>query len=136
MLNTNCVGKKYKVSGISIELGDLEKMASALGDAVNAITPDGELPEYMAALYALRPSAEAVFSDSELGIDMLHLVHGEQEFEFFSPVYLHDLLTVETEIEEIYSKRSLEFLITRATVYKGSTAVCTCRSTFVIRSAQ
>jgi acyl dehydratase len=63
-----------------------------------------------AVVFAIAPFGKAC-NDPELGIDLLRLVHGEQEFEFFEPVRPGDVLTTRGSITDIYSKAGKDFLV-------------------------
>jgi acyl dehydratase len=62
-----------------------------------------------AVVYAIGPFAKAC-TDPELEIDLLRLVHGEQEFEFFEVVRPGDVLTTTGKITDISAKKNLDFL--------------------------
>jgi acyl dehydratase len=57
-------------------------------------------PPGFAAAFALEPFARAI-SDPALALDVLRLVHGEQELEFLEPVRPGDVLTTEGEITRV-----------------------------------
>ena len=48
-----------------------------------------------------------------MGIEIAKVLHGEQKFEYFAPLYANDTITLETEITDIYDKKdgALEFMI-------------------------
>ena len=60
--------------------------------------------------FAIAPFAAAV-SDPELGIDLLMLVHGEQEFEFFDVLRAGEVVTTTGSITQIYEKSQKDFLV-------------------------
>lgn len=62
-----------------------------------------------AVVYAIGPFSKAC-TDPELEVDLLRLVHGEQEFEFFEVVRPGDTLTTTGTITDISAKKSLDFL--------------------------
>jgi acyl dehydratase len=62
-----------------------------------------------AVVYAIGPFGKACV-DPEVGVNLLLLVHGEQEFEFFAPVKSGDVLTTVGSISDIRSKAGLDFL--------------------------
>ena len=77
-------------------------------------SPHGALvaPPTFGVTFAMRSFADAC-SDPELGIDLLRLLHAEQEFEHGAPVHPGDVLTTVGEIVEIRSRSSLDFLTVR-----------------------
>jgi acyl dehydratase len=74
-------------------------------------SPYGALvaPPTFAANFAMQPFAIAC-ADPELGIDLVRLVHGEQEFEYLEPVKAGDVLVTVGEITSIRSKGPLDFV--------------------------
>jgi acyl dehydratase len=63
-----------------------------------------------AVTFAIAPFAAAV-SDPEIGIDLLMLVHGEQEFEFFEVMKPGDVMTTTGTITQIFEKSQKDFLV-------------------------
>ena len=67
--------------------------------------PHGTLvaPPGFATTFAIEPFARAV-SDPALGIDLVRLLHGEQELEWLEPVRPGDLLSTTGEITRIHAR--------------------------------
>jgi acyl dehydratase len=63
-----------------------------------------------AVVFAIRPFSAAI-ADPELQVNMLRLVHGEQELEFLEVMRPGDVLTTTGRIEEIFEKLGKDFLI-------------------------
>ena len=66
------------------------------------------MPNFAVA-FAIAPFGKAVV-DEDLGINLLMLVHGEQEFEFHAPIKPGDVMTTTGEITGINRKANLDFL--------------------------
>jgi acyl dehydratase len=77
-----------------------------------------------AVTFAIAPFSRAC-NDPELQVDLLRLVHGEQEFEFLEPIRPGDRLTTTGAITAIRAKRNLDFLevTTETTNQHGRLAV-------------
>ena len=90
------------------------------GDAAGR-SPDGALvaPPTFGVTFAMKPFALAC-SDPELGLDLLRLLHAEQEFEHGAPVRPGDELSTVGEIVEIRSRGSLDFLTVRSETTNGA----------------
>ncbi len=75
-------------------------------------SPTGTLVGFpsFAVTFTLAPFHQAV-SDPEIGINLLLLVHGEQEFEFLETIKPGDVITTTGEIVEIYEKANLDFFV-------------------------
>jgi acyl dehydratase len=62
-----------------------------------------------AATFAMEPFAKAC-SDPALGLNVLRLVHGEQDLELVEPIRPGDVLTTTAEITRLDERGSLDFL--------------------------
>jgi acyl dehydratase len=81
----------------------------------------------------MRPFALAC-TDPELGLDLLRLLHAEQEFEHGAPVRPGDELTTVGEIVEVWSRGPLDFLTVRTETTSGSgERILVARWTAVVR---
>ncbi len=81
-------------------------------------------PPTFAAAFAREPFAKAC-SDPVLALNVLRLVHGEQELELVEPVRPGDVLTTTGEITRIQERGNLDFLevTTTTTNQHGRVAV-------------
>jgi acyl dehydratase len=98
-------------------------------------SPHGALvaPPTFGVTFAMRPFALAC-TDPELGLDLLRLLHAEQEFEHGAPVRPGDVLTTVGEIVAVRSRGLLDFLTVRTeTVNQDGERVLVARWTAVIR---
>lgn len=66
-------------------------------------------PPTFAAAFAIEPFARAC-ADPELEVNVLRLVHGDQELELLEPVRPGDVLTTVGEITRIQDRGNLDFL--------------------------
>ncbi len=117
--------------------------ASAVGDphpwsvdeeAARA-SPHGALvaPPTFGVTFAMQPFALAC-ADPELGLDLLRLLHAEQEFEHGAPVRPGDELTTVGEIVEVRSRGPLDFMTVRTeTTNQAGRRVLVARWMAVIR---
>jgi hypothetical protein len=104
---------------------------SAQGDP-RPVSTQGAPPTF-GVTFAMSPFALAC-TDPELGLDLLRLLHAEQEFEHGAAVRAGDLLTTVGEIVDVRSRGSLDFLTVRTeTVNQGGERVLVARWTAVIR---
>jgi acyl dehydratase len=78
--------------------------------------------------FAIRPFVAAV-ADPELGINLLMLVHGEQEFELFDVMRPGDVMTTTGKITAISEKSGKDFL-TVVTESKNQTGKLVVRGTW------
>lgn len=80
-------------------------------EAAAAAGPHGGLvaPPAFAAAFAIEPFARACV-DPALEVNVLRLVHGEQDLELLEPVRPGDVLTTTGEITRLQDRGNLEFL--------------------------
>ena len=142
-LDQKFVGKKY--GPITYEIGK-EKIAE-YAEAIK--NPD---PHYMDEDFAkttkyggiIAPPTFAVvyagrlvgpfFFDPELELNLMMLVHGEQEFEFHEVVRPRDVITTEGEIVDIKIKEKLDVVTLKGqSSNQDGVVVCSSKFTFVIR---
>jgi len=98
-------------------------------------SPHGSLvaPPTFGVTFAMKPFALAC-SDPEIGLDLVRLLHAEQEFEYGTAVRPGDVLTTHGEVVEVRSKGSLDFLVVRSeTRNQGGEMVLVGRWTAVVR---
>ena len=98
--------------------------------------PHGGLvaPPGFAAAYAIEPFARAI-SDPALALDLVRLLHGEQDLEFLEPVRPGDVLVTTGEITRIEARGSLDLLdVTTTTANQHGRTVVRGVWTAVIRT--
>ncbi|WP_163865568.1 FAS1-like dehydratase domain-containing protein [Myxococcus eversor] len=128
------IGREYGPYTYTIGAEKLREFALAVGGAHPAAGTPGEPPEHVspllydddaakkgpygdiiafpsfAVVFAIRPFGAAV-ADPELGVNLLMLVHGEQELEFLGVMRPGDVMTTTGRIENIYGKAGMEFVV-------------------------
>jgi hypothetical protein len=127
-LNPVLVGKTYPAQTFRL---DADRVA-AFRDAVGH--PGAGVPPTMVTAPELAAGLVNVVGDPELGVDLAHVVHGQQEYVWERPLRSDELLTAEATIEDIRTKGGLGFLTLRTDVRddQGRTVV-TARSTLIVR---
>lgn len=80
-------------------------------EAAARASPHGGIvaPPSFVTVFAIQPFAEAC-SDPEIEVDVLRLVHGEQEFEIHEVVRAGDVLETIGEITSVRDRGPLDFL--------------------------
>lgn len=145
MVDTKYIGKKYPPVTYEVGKEKIREYATAVGDT-NPLYLDDEkakagpysgiiAPPMFAVVYAGK-IAGSMLLDSDLALNMLMLLHGEQEFEFGVPVRPGDTITTEGFIKDIYSKKGKDFVVfgSESKNQKGEMTV-QATWTFVIRGA-
>lgn len=91
-------------------------------------------PPMFAVVYCLQVLSKALF-DPELKLNLIMLVHGEQEFEWYQVAKPGDVMTSKGRISNIYSKKNLDFVeVESKTTNQKGEEVCKGVATFVIRN--
>jgi len=77
-----------------------------------------------AVVFAIRPFSAAA-TDPALGLNLLMLVHGEQELELFDVMRPGDVMTTRGEITQVFEKAGKDFLtvVTESTNQAGKLVV-------------
>lgn len=105
-------------------------------EAAAAASPHGGIvaPPGFATAFAIQPFSAAC-SDPALAVNVLRLVHGEQEMEWFGPIRPGDVLTTTGEITRIQERANLDFLeVTTTTVNQRGETVVRAVWTAIIRN--
>lgn len=126
MFDKSKIGHSFPPFTIEVERGKIRELALAVGD-------DNPIYHSRAAAQAagypdvpLFPTAPTMFgfwgnprfgSDLvSLGINVMRILHGEEEYEYLAPIYPGDVLTGVTTVAEARTRPSME-IITLETRY-------------------
>ena len=146
MLDKSFIGGTSAPRSVEVEKGQLKFFAKAT-DETNRIYFDEDAakaaghralpapPTFLMCLGSLAPDREDLLG--KLGIDIGRILHGEQHFTHFKPIYAGDTITLTTRVIDMYDKKggALDFIVqeTDATNQKGE-KVGLARSTIVVRN--
>src|SRR5271169_2369699 len=111
MADKSAVGKTGKPFKMHVDWSKVREFARAIKDP-NPLYFDPELarkelggvPVPVTFLQTSSFWSSADSSPGGAGFDMRRILHGEQEFEFFKPILVGDLLTGVSTISDIYEK--------------------------------
>jgi acyl dehydratase len=142
-IDTKFIGKKYPPIVYEIGKEKIKEYARAIGDSNPLYLDDEKAKASKYGGIIAPPTFVVVYSsgligqmlmDGELALNLMMLVHGEQEFEFGEVVRPGDAITTACSIAEIYEKKGKSF-ITAETVSKNQNGqmVCKGRWTFIVR---
>jgi acyl dehydratase len=133
-LDPKYIGKKYGPYTYEIGLEKMREFAYAIAGGVPSSCFQASVPHGLNLLlhdakagrespyksviafptfcvtFAMKPFAEAV-TDPDLDINLVMLVHGEQDFEFFDVMRPGDTMTSVGTITQIYEKAGKDFLV-------------------------
>jgi hypothetical protein len=129
---------------VQVERGRLQLFAKATGqrDATYADVdvaraqghPDLPVPPtYLFGLELERPDPFGWMAD--IGVDLNHVLHGTQGFEYVAMAYAGDALTVTSEITDVYLKKAgaLEFVERSSEVTRDDELIARLTQTIVVR---
>lgn len=126
------IGRTSQPTTVVVEAGAVRRFADAIGDP-DPLYRDGEFARGVSQGPIQAPPTFAVALATEVaGLDIPlepGLVHGEQEFIYRRPLYVGDVLTLQTEIKDVYEKQGrsgrLKFIVreTVATDQQGAEVV-------------
>jgi len=114
-LNKDLVGKQYPPSTSEATLDAMQNYARAYNDDnpafFNGSRAGVVVAPPMYAVVALWPSILAVVGDPDLKVDVVRLLHGEQDMEFIRPIRPGDRITAAARVASIETKATGETLI-------------------------
>ncbi len=116
-------------------VADGEPHPWSVDEGAAARSPYGALvaPPTFGVTFAMHPFALAC-ADPEIGLDLVRLLHAEQEFEYGAVVRPGDVLTTTGEVVEVRTKGQLDFMVVRSeTRNQSGTLVLVGRWTAVVR---
>jgi len=142
-IDTKFLGKKYPAFVYEVGKEKIKEYARAIGDT-NPLYLDDEkakaskygniiAPPTFCVVYCAGIIGQLLL-DKELALNLMMLVHGEQEFEFGEVVRSGDIITSECEISQIFEKKG-NWFISGDTVSKNQNGAMTCKGrwTFIVR---
>jgi acyl dehydratase len=114
-LNKNLVGKEYPPPTSEATLAAMQNYARAYNDDNPAFfdtaRAGGIVAPPMYAVVLTWPSIMAVIGDPDLKVDVVRLLHGEQDMEFIRPIRPGDKITSVAKVASIETKASGETLV-------------------------
>ena len=114
------VGKKYPAFEYEVGREKIREYANAVGesdpvhhdpDAARAAGFRGVVaPPMFCVVYSTGAMGPAIL-DPEAGINLMMMVHGSQEFEWFEPVVAGDTITTEAIVKDVSDKKGMKFYV-------------------------
>ncbi len=127
------VGRRYEAAGQVVDGAGARAFATAIAGLDEVFAP-GAVPPTYAAVYALYPTLYQLFGDAEVEVNLAGLVHGEQTFEWPTPVHAGDVVDASAVIASVEQKRGMTFVgIEHEARRQDGEIVCRGRSLMIIR---
>jgi len=146
MLDTRHVGAALPAFNATVEAGRLRFFAKATGQDDPVYTDEKAaraagypaLPVPPTFLFCLEMDSPRPAAMRELlGIDIAHVLHGEQAFVYHAMAYAGDVLRFEPRVADIYAKKggALEFVLRETLVTDAvGSLIAVLRTTTVVRN--
>jgi acyl dehydratase len=133
-LNVDLIGKAYPESKYEVTRDAIDKYARATNDDNERYFGDDPIASPVFAIVPAFDSFMGASMDSELGADLLRLVHGAEEHVLYKPIRQGDILTVTPLLESVEHKETGETFTVKATeVNQDGDVVAELRGTMFIR---
>ena len=146
LLGPGLIGVEHPPVTVDVERGRLQAFAHAIAEsdpvyvdlaaARSAGHPDLPIPPTF--LFGLGFGEPEGFSWlTELGVDLRHVLHGEQVFDYHDIAHAGDTLVLRSRIVDVFSRRggALQFLVRETKVHRADgSSVAGMRMTLVVRT--
>lgn len=119
-VDTSMIGKTYPPAVYEVGSEKIREYANAVGEdsplhqdravATAAGYRDVVAPPMFAVVYSTRALGPAVL-DPEIGINLMLMVHGGQEFVWGEPVCAGDTITTTASVKDLYEKDGKQFFV-------------------------
>ena len=119
-MDTSKIGKTYEPYEYEVGREKIREYANAVGEqdpvhhdreaAQAAGFRDVVAPPMFAVVYSAGSVGPGVL-DPELGINLMMMLHGSQEFVWSEPVCAGDTITTTTEVKDLYEKGDMGFFV-------------------------
>ncbi len=144
-LNTDAIGKTYPPATYAVGREKIREYAAAVGetnplhhdlDAARAAGYDDLVaPPMFTVVYAARAMGPAIL-DPEVGINLMMMVHGAQEFRWGPLVIAGDEITTTASVKDITDWRGMAFYVFESiSENQRGENVCTATWTNIVRGA-
>ena len=139
MLDRQHIGKSLRPVTRVVEAGRLRFFLDVIGDRERAFATDATPlrvpPSYLFCL-EMMDDPDPLHWLKDIGVNLLHILHGQQRFDYHAPAFAGDTLTFDSAIGDIYEKKggALQFVIRRTEVRnQADLRIATLSSTVVYR---
>jgi acyl dehydratase len=132
-LNKDCIGRVYTADARVIQIDQGIAYAQATMDTCPSLL-SGEAMPPMFAVNPIIDVAMMVCRDKELGVDMLRLVHGEEDMRFHRLLLPGESVRPESTVLGVQSKASGELLLLEHRLWVNEECVVESKATYFIRA--
>ena len=149
MFDTSKIGQSFAPFTIEVQRNKIHELTTAIGDdnpvyhsreaAQAAGFADVPISPTTPTMFSFWGNRERGSSLVEVGINVAHILHGEEEYEYLHPIYPNDVLTGITTLTDGRTRRgsngsSMDILVIETRyVNQHDLHVLTSRTTIVVR---
>jgi len=119
-MDTSKIGKTYPPADYEVGREKIREYANAVGES-NPVYHDRQAareagfrdvvaPPMFAVVYSARAMGPAIL-DPDLGINLMMMLHGGQEFVWSEPVCAGDTITTTATVKDLYEKGGREYYV-------------------------
>jgi hypothetical protein len=128
-VSPDLVGRTYPAVAFDLGRSHVRAFAQAVGH------PAQDVPPTIAVVPEFETGLRNVVTDPDLGVDLAHVLHGEQEYEWLRPFAEGERVTAEATIDQLRTRGDVTFLVLRTEVrdVAGATIVRG-RCTLIVRA--
>ena len=129
---TNIKNIKIAPYTYTVEKGKIKEFASAIGDEKEEYMNGETIPPTFPTVIEFWGGKSS--SSETLGLNMSKVLHGEQAFEYLGDINPGDEITVNSTVEDVYTKASMNFVVLKKEfVNQNNETVLISRSTIIER---
>ena len=141
MIDRKHIGRSLRRLTRTVEPGQLRLFLNVIGDKERAFAAKeaGRAlqvpPTYLFCLEMI-DDPDPLYWLAELEVNLLHILHGQQRFDYHAPAFAGDVLTFDASIEDIQAKKegALQLIFKRTEVKnQAETRIATLSSTVIYR---
>ena len=141
MLDRQHIGRSLRRATRTVETGRLRFFLDVIGDKEAAFAAhDGEHPLRVPPTYLfcleMMDDPDPLYWLNDLGVNLMHILHGQQRFDYHASAFAGDTLTFDASIGDIYDKKggALQFIVKKTEVRnQDDVRIATLSSTVVYR---
>jgi len=119
-VNEDLIGKQWPAVEYEVGREKIREYANVVGES-HPVHHDPEAaraagfrgvvaPPMFCVVYSAGAMGPAVL-DPELGINLMMMVHGSQEFEWHEPVCAGDVITTQATVKDVFDKNGMKFYV-------------------------
>jgi len=141
MLDRQYIGRSLRRVTRVVEAGRLRFFLDVIGDKERAFaTHAAERPLRVPPTYLfcleMMDDPDPLYWLTDIGVNLLHILHGQQRFGYHAPAFAGDTLSFAASIDDIYEKKggAMQFIVKRTEVCNQADArIATLSSTVIYR---